>query len=210
MSVDLREDGKILVITLTGKLSKEDYEHFIPEVERLIKQHGKLRMLVEMHDFHGWTAGALWQDIKLDLKHFRDIDRLALVGEKAWEHGMGVFCKPFTTAAIRYFDRSKAHQAEAWIHADIVVAKRSGALPGPFATTERDTPMHATSELREWFLDWLDGGNGEFDHEAVAKLTELHSCIDELPAGYCQHGRLRLPFGVSYGVAAQKLLGKND
>ncbi len=48
MSVDLYEEagGKILVIKLTGKLTKEDYEHFIPEVERLIKQHGRIRMLV--------------------------------------------------------------------------------------------------------------------------------------------------------------------
>jgi len=70
--------------------------------------------------------------------------------------------------------------------------------------------MHATSELRQWFLEWLDGDNGQFDDEAIAKLKELRSCTDELPAGYCQHGRLRLPFGASYGAAAQKVLGKND
>lgn len=66
--------------------------------------------------------------------------------------------------------------------------------------------MHATSELREWFLDWLDGDDGQLDKEAVAKLQELRSCTDELPAGYCEHGRLRLPFGVSYSVAAQTIL----
>jgi len=84
MSVDLHEedDGRILAITLTDKLTTEDYGHFIPEVERLIKEHGKIRMLVKMRDFHGWTPGALWQDVKFDLKHFRDIERLALLGEK--------------------------------------------------------------------------------------------------------------------------------
>ena len=124
MSVDLHEEagGKILEIKLTGKLAKEDYEHLVPEVERLIKAHGKLRMLVQMHDFHGWTVSALWQDIKFDLKHFRDVERLALVGEKAWEHGMAVFCKPFSSATIRYFDRSETDQAEAWIRADLPVA----------------------------------------------------------------------------------------
>jgi hypothetical protein len=30
MSVELHEDGKILVIKLTGKLTKEDYEQFAP------------------------------------------------------------------------------------------------------------------------------------------------------------------------------------
>ena len=59
MSIDLQEEagGKVLVAKLSGKLTKEDYERFVPEVERLIKQHGKIRMLVQMHDFHGWSTG---------------------------------------------------------------------------------------------------------------------------------------------------------
>ncbi len=129
MSVELHEDagGKIVAIKLTGKLTKEDYEHVTPAVERLIKQHGKVRMLVQLHDFHGWTAGALWEDIKFDLKHFQDIERLALVGETAWERGMATFCKPFTTATVRYFDHTKAEQAEAWIHADLPATQ--GSVP---------------------------------------------------------------------------------
>jgi hypothetical protein len=132
MSVDLHEDagGKILAIKLTGKLTKEDYEHFVPKVESLIKEHGTLRILVQMHDFQGWAGGALWQDIKFDLKNFRHIERLALVGEKSWEHGMAVFCKPFTTATIRYFDRSAVAQAEAWIRADRMAAQRVGSATG--------------------------------------------------------------------------------
>jgi hypothetical protein len=70
--------------------------------------------------------------------------------------------------------------------------------------------MHATSELRQWFLEWLDGDNGHLDDDAVIKLKELRSCTDELPASYCQHGRLHLPFGVSYATAAKKILGNND
>jgi hypothetical protein len=125
MSVNLHEEasGKILVVKLTGKLTKEDYQQFTPEIERLIKQHGKIRMLVQLHDFHGWTVSAIWEDIKFDLKHFQDVERLALVGEKAWEHGMAVFCKPFTSATIRYFNRGEAEQAEAWIRAALLVAQ---------------------------------------------------------------------------------------
>ena len=54
--------------------------------------------------------------------------------------------------------------------------------------------MHAITELRQWFLEWLDGDNGQFDDQALGKLKELCSCTDELPAGYCQHGRLQLAF----------------
>jgi hypothetical protein len=84
-------------------------------VERLVKDHGKIRLLVEMHDFHGWTAGALWQDVKFDAKHFSDIERLAIVGETKWQHGMAVFCKPFTTATVRYFGRPAIDQAREWL-----------------------------------------------------------------------------------------------
>jgi hypothetical protein len=68
-----------------------------------------------MTGFHGWEGGALWEDIKFDLKHFADIERLAMVGDKKWQHGMATFCKPFTTAAIRYFDHADAAGARAWL-----------------------------------------------------------------------------------------------
>jgi len=107
--------GKVLEVELTGKLADVDYQHFVPAVERLVKQHGKIRMLVNMHDFHGWTAGALWQDLKFDAKHFNDIERVAMVGETKWQHGMAVFCKPFTAATVRYFDRTAIDQAREWL-----------------------------------------------------------------------------------------------
>jgi hypothetical protein len=116
-AVTLKESnsGKVLEVQLTGKLAKEDYERFVPVAERLVKEHGKIRMLVEMHDFHGWTAGAVWEDIRFDARHFTDIERLAMVGETKWQHGMAVFCKPFTAAEIRYFDHAAIDQARAWL-----------------------------------------------------------------------------------------------
>jgi hypothetical protein len=121
MAVELHEEaaGKVLVITLSDKLTKADYEHFVPEVEQRIKKLGKVRMLVRMHDFHGWSAGALWEDIKFDLRHFADIERLALVGERKWEAGMAVFCKPFTRATIRYFDATKFDEATKWVEEEV-------------------------------------------------------------------------------------------
>lgn len=107
--------GKVLEVQVTGKLTHADYQHFVPEFEENIKRHGKLRILFEMIGFHGWSAGALWDDIKVDFKHSSEIERLAIVGEKRWENGMSVFCRPFTSAEVRYFDHTKANEARAWI-----------------------------------------------------------------------------------------------
>lgn len=117
MAVELSQlnDGKILEVRISGRLVKEDYEHFMPELDRLVDQFGKIRLLVEMRDFHGWSAAALWEDIKLDWKHYSDIERVAFVGDKKWQKGMSIFCKPFTTAKIRYFNLSDLADARAWI-----------------------------------------------------------------------------------------------
>lgn len=103
---------------MSGKLGHDDYALFAPEFARLAKRHGRIRVLFEMVEFHGWTAGALRDDIKFDLSHFSDIERLALVGDKKWELGMAMFCRPFTTAAIRYFDRAAADRARAWLYGE--------------------------------------------------------------------------------------------
>ena len=121
MGIQLTEKrgGKVLEVQVSGKLAHEDYLHFVPKFEQLIKQHGKLRVLFDMTDFHGWEAGALWDEIKVDVKHLSDIERLAMVGTKEWEKQMSLFCRPFTTAQIRYFDNAKAAEARAWIEGDL-------------------------------------------------------------------------------------------
>ena len=117
MSIKLDEEdgGRILVVHVSGKLEKADFENFVPEFERLVRKNGKIRVLFDMTGFHGWEAGALWADIKFDIEHFADIERLAMVGEKTWQHGMAIFCKPFTKATIRYFDHAEIHEARDWL-----------------------------------------------------------------------------------------------
>jgi hypothetical protein len=103
-------------IRLSGKIKREDYDRYVPQIEQIIAQRGKVRALVIMEDFHGWDAAGLWQDIKFDWKHFSDFERIAFVGEKTWEKGMSKFCKPFTTAEIRYFTPDKSDEARRWVH----------------------------------------------------------------------------------------------
>jgi len=119
MSIKLKEEngGKVLEAQISGKLIHGDYERLSPEFEKLVKQHGKISVLFEMVDFHGWEAAALWDDIKFDVKHFDHIERLAMVGDRKWEKGMSKFCGVFTTAKIHYFDRSEMNEARKWVEA---------------------------------------------------------------------------------------------
>lgn len=113
-TISQSDDGNILEVEVTGTLTRQDYDVFVPVIESQM-QNGKVKLLVSMREFTGWELGALWEDIKFDLKHFGDIERLALVGDKKWEEGMAWFCKPFTSATIAYFDRSQIEAARSWI-----------------------------------------------------------------------------------------------
>lgn len=80
--------GKTLAVHVSGKLVEADYAQFVPEFERLVRQHGKMRVLFDMTDFHGWEASAMWEDTKFAIHHFDDIEKIAMVGENKWQHGM--------------------------------------------------------------------------------------------------------------------------
>jgi hypothetical protein len=108
--------GRVLEVRVTDKLTPQDYQRFMPEFDSLVKQFGKISMLFEMVNFHGWD-GTFWEDLGFHLKHFSDIERLAMVGDKKWEKVMTVFCKPFTTASVRYFDSGNIEAARSWLGA---------------------------------------------------------------------------------------------
>lgn len=109
------DSGKILVIHVVGTLVKTDYGPFVSEFERLLRLHGKLRVLFDMRGFHGWDASGAWEDLKFDIKHFADIERLAVVGDKKLHHALAAFFKPFTEATIRYFDEADISEARRWL-----------------------------------------------------------------------------------------------
>jgi len=130
MALEIHEElgGKTLEVRASGKLRRENYRRFVPRVEQLIREHGKIRVLFDMRDFRGWDAGALWEDIKFNFRHYRDVERLALVGEKRWQKAMGSICRPFTTAKIRYFDRREIDRAREWIHEGVHAEATGGGF----------------------------------------------------------------------------------
>ena len=109
-------EGNVVTIKATGKLAREDYAVFVPIIEARIEDLGPVRLLFVMQDFHGWHLGAMWDDLKFGVHHFRDIQRIAMVGETKWQEHMITFCKPFVKAEIRYFDAHELETAQTWVN----------------------------------------------------------------------------------------------
>jgi hypothetical protein len=106
--------GDFVAIKVIDKLTELDFEIIAPLLVAEIEEYHKIALFVEMEDFHGWTAGALWADTKFDLKHHKDFSRIAIVGDQKWEEWMAMLSKPFTSAKVRYYEASQRDIAMNW------------------------------------------------------------------------------------------------
>ena len=71
-----QSSGKLIGLKVSGKLLHEDYQTFVPMLEKLIEEHGSVRCLMEMTDLHGIEPRALWDEIQFDVRHGRQIEAL--------------------------------------------------------------------------------------------------------------------------------------
>ena len=109
--------GNLLAMRLSGKLLHQDYQQFVPLLEKLIKEHGSVRCFIEMTEFHGIELRALWDEIKFDVRHARQVERCAVVGDRAWESWMTKLSRPiFSRADIQYFAIAERDKAWEWIN----------------------------------------------------------------------------------------------
>lgn len=113
LTVERRPDG-ILRIRADGQLTTEHYVVFVPRFKSLSKPSD--RVLIELGPgFTGWTLGALWRDLKFDVEHRREFDRIAVVGDKEWEKWGTEASAPLFPGEMRFFETGAASDAEAWL-----------------------------------------------------------------------------------------------
>ena len=111
-------DG-IVALRVSGRLVHEDYESLVPRLEEMIEQHGAIRCLIELTGLEGVTPRAIWDELRFDLKHARDVSRCAVVGDRNWERWATAATRPiFRRAEVRFFERRDLEEALAWIRAD--------------------------------------------------------------------------------------------
>ena len=103
--------GAFLAVKATEKLTDADYkEVWIPKLEALIKQFGKINVLLYLaKDFNGWELHAGWDDMVFGVKHRNDFKKMAVVGAGPWTewgtklaaHLMGGEVKTFSDAQLQ-------------------------------------------------------------------------------------------------------------
>jgi len=112
--IPVHEDN-IYAVRVSGKLSHDDYQEFLPRLEGLIKPDEKMALLIELDDFHGADLAAIKDDLYFGMKHGDSFEKVAIVGDKKWQKWMTFFSSPFLKSEIKYFNRIALQDAWDWL-----------------------------------------------------------------------------------------------
>ena len=97
-----------------GKLQAEDYRDVVlPALERAAAT-GEVRFVIVMRDFGGMSGGALWQDLKVGVEHWRAWKRIALVTDIDWMKSMTSLFGWMTPGEVKTFPLAQRDEAVEW------------------------------------------------------------------------------------------------
>ncbi len=114
-----RSSDKVLGIKIDGKLMHADYQKFIPMLEKMIEEQGKMRCLCFMHNCEGIELRAVFDDVKFDVQHCGKIEKCAVVGHGTWEKWMTELCNlTFPNSKFKFFEEINLDEAWNWVEAD--------------------------------------------------------------------------------------------
>lgn len=102
-----------------GVVEARDYDEVIvPLIERKLRDHDRIRLLYRIgRGFERYTAGAIWSDARVGLKHLTGFERIALVSDVPWiRHAVRLFA-PMIPAEVHVFSDDEMDAARDWISA---------------------------------------------------------------------------------------------
>lgn len=110
---------KYLHLKVSGKLTHLDYaEHLIPTIETAITNSGKVRVLLEINDFQGWELRAAWDDFNVGIKHRKDFDKIAILGDRNWQKLIVKFFALFLKGETNFYSNNQYQDAHNWLSSD--------------------------------------------------------------------------------------------
>lgn len=108
-------DG-VLHVALVGKVDADDYEEETRDLNAFIRANDTFRLLLDLREFDGWQGLAGVKDhFKLVRSHVADLDRVAIVGTRAWQKFVVRIGQRLLGKEARYFPADAFDDAKAWV-----------------------------------------------------------------------------------------------
>jgi len=113
-SIPVYEEN-IVAFKIAGTLSQVDQKKLLVELTSLIDKNGPLSVLFDLEDYHGLESRVPWYEFNYVDQWEKKIKRIAIVGDKKWEHMMATLNNVITKNEIRYFKQQDFQEAWDWL-----------------------------------------------------------------------------------------------
>jgi len=101
------------------KLKADDFRQLAPQIDSIIKQHGKIRLLIDASQFNGWENVAAFESHAGFVKnHQNKIDRIAVIAAHDWQHWLIGTVRIFLHPEVKAYDVGHEREALQWIAAE--------------------------------------------------------------------------------------------
>jgi hypothetical protein len=105
-----------LRITPVGKIQAEDFKQIAPEIDGLIAQYGKVRLLIDASKFSGWNDLAGFEHHAGFVKrHMQKVERIAVMTTHDWQEWLVGAIRIFVHPEIKAYAKRQEGQALARI-----------------------------------------------------------------------------------------------
>jgi hypothetical protein len=110
-----QSSATVLGYDVRGRLTQEEMLQLTRELERAIERSGRIRVLIDLSSFPYAETGAFWEDLRFDFRHRNDVERAAVIGDRAWQRWTNRLFGALSGAEKRHFRQAEAAQAWAWV-----------------------------------------------------------------------------------------------
>ena len=117
-SIQVDSEGDVVTARLLGKLDPSAYDGVNDEIDNVMSRAEHVRLVLDLREFDGWSGlSALGDHLSLVREHYRVPERIAIVGDKAWQKMAGKIMAKFVNAQTKFFDSGDYEGAVAWVAA---------------------------------------------------------------------------------------------
>lgn len=99
-----RSSGNLLGYSVSGDVTKADFGTLTPVAASVVAEHGSVRLLLDVTDFHVEKISAMSAQVDFAQQFGDKIDRMAVVGDQKWDKAAGQLCEKFGVSNFKFFE----------------------------------------------------------------------------------------------------------
>ena len=105
MTTGCRElpEKKTVELLIDGEVTNDDFHSILKSLGDFIEEHQNVKILEIVENFEGFNPSMLWEGIKFDTKHIKNVSHCAIVSDIGWLSPISKAAGSFTNTKVRTF-----------------------------------------------------------------------------------------------------------